>query len=183
MKLQPGQQLLRGRYRLLDAPLVTDKVSVSWPGVGPYDTQYLIKAWPFEGDTPDEYKRALWDAELRTLYRVASTPGAEETILVIRDAGLDRQAQCFVMILEADNAGGYELLSTALNNRQAFPWLQTTSASRREELWQNLTKIAEGITLLHDQTILHRNIEADCVFFNRGVGVQSLRLGGFEWSL
>src|SRR5262249_34077141 len=98
MTLQPGQNVLRGRYRLLDAPLVTDKVSVSWPGVGPYDTQYLIKAWPFEGDTPDEYKRALWDTELRTMYRVGSSPGAEETILVIRDAGLDRDARCFIMV-------------------------------------------------------------------------------------
>ena len=92
MKLQAGQPVLRGRYRLIEAPLVTDDVSVSWLGVGTYDTQYLIKAWPFEGDTPDEYKRALWDAELRTMYRMGSSPGAEETILVIRDAGLDRKS-------------------------------------------------------------------------------------------
>jgi serine/threonine protein kinase len=183
MTLQPGQNVLRGRYRLLDAPLVTDKVSVSWPGAGPYDTQYLIKAWPFESDTPDEYKRALWDAELRTMYRVGSSPGAEESILVIRDAGLDRDARCFIMVLEAMGSSGYAPLSDALRQRGQFGWLSNQDAGSRRELWQGLQLIANGLQLLHEQNILHRNLTAEAVLFNAQLGPRSFRLGGFEWSI
>lgn len=158
-------------------------MSVSWLGVGAYDTQFLIKAWPFEGDTPDEYKRALWDAELRTMYRVGSSPGAEETILVIRDAGLDREARCFVMVLEAMGSSGYVPLSDALRQRARFGWLSNQDTGSRRELWQGLQLIADGLQLLHDQNVLHRNLRAEAVHFNPQLGPRSFRLGGFEWSI
>ena len=51
---------------------------------------HLLKTWAYEGDEPDRVRRALWDAELRTLYRLGSTPGASDALVVLRDAGLDR---------------------------------------------------------------------------------------------
>lgn len=183
MTHRAGQRLLRARYRLIDQPLVTDNVSASWIGVGDYDAKYLIKVWPFEGDTPDEYKRALWDAELRTLYRVGSSPGAEETTLIIRDAGLDRDSTSFVMVLEARGSDGYTPLSEALHHRATFGWLTNRDSLWRRELWRGLQRIAEGLQLLHDQNVLHRNLCAESVFVNPGVGPESFRLGGFEWSI
>ena len=183
MELQAGQHLLRGRYRLIEAPLVRDDVSTSWVGVGTYDTQYLIKSWPFEGDTPDEFKCALWDAELRTMYRVGSSPGAEDTILVIRDAGLDRESKCFVMVLEAMGSNGYTPLSDVLVQRTQFGWLSNQDTISRRELWQGLQLVAGGLQLLHEQDILHRNVRAEAIFFNPQLGPRSFRLAGFEWSI
>jgi serine/threonine protein kinase/DNA polymerase III delta prime subunit len=178
-----GLRLLRERYTLVDEAIDTGGNSESWLGVGEDDRRFLVRLWPYTGENPPDLLRALWDAELRTLYRVASAPGADQTILVIRDAGLDRTAKCFVMVLEAEHSGGYDPLSDALAKRNLYPWLRTTDLSIRRDLWLALGGLADGIALLHEQNILHRNIEARRVYFNSDTGVRSLRLGGFEWSV
>jgi hypothetical protein len=181
--INAGLKLLRDRYTIVDQRVDVTENSESWIGVGEDDKQFLIRLWPYSGEDPPDLLRALWDAELRTLYRVASAPGADQTILVIRDAGLDRIAHCFVMVLEAEHSGGYQPLSAALAKRSLFPWLRITDLGIRRDLWSALGKLADGIALLHEQNILHRNIEAKRVYFNQDTGVQSLRLGGFEWSV
>jgi serine/threonine protein kinase len=50
-------------------------------------------------------------------------------------------------------------------------------------LWRGLQLIADGLQLLHDQNILHRNLRAETVLFNPQLGPRSFRLGGFEWSI
>lgn len=183
MSVKTGDQILGGRYRVLATPVSTDDVSTSWVGVDEYDTKYLLKLWPFDGETPDQYKHALWDAELRTLYRVGSSPGAEETILIIRDAGLDRAARCFVMVLEARGPTGYETLASVFPERSRFPWLSNRDPQARRETWQGLQRLGDGLQLLHDQYVLHRNVGPEAVFFSPQLGPSSLRLGGFEWSI
>lgn len=178
--IAPGLKLLRSRYQLVAGPLVRDAAAQAWVGVDEDDSKYLIKLWPFHGDRPDNLQRALWDAELRTLYRVGSSPGAEDTILVLRDAGVDRDAHCFVMALEAP---GYELLAGALTRRAEVAWLAPRDGQARRALWTGLLRLASGIRLLHEQYILHRDVSAEAVFFNPQLGATSLRLGGFEWSV
>ena len=73
--MSPGVQLLRSRYRAVQGPIVKDEISETWIGADEKDSEFLIKIWPYEGDTPDDLHRALWDTELRTLYRVGSSPG------------------------------------------------------------------------------------------------------------
>jgi hypothetical protein len=175
-----GLKLLRSRYQLVSGPIVRDVVGQAWIGVDENDSKYLIKLWPFEGERPDDLQRALWDAELRTLYRVGSSPGAEDTILVLRDAGVDRDARCFVMALEAP---GYETLAGALTRRAEVAWLSPRDVRARRALWTGLQGLASGIRLLHDQYILHRDVSAETVFFSSQLGAASLRLGGFEWSV
>jgi hypothetical protein len=63
---------------------------MSWQAFSDYGVRHLVKTWAYEGAEPDPVQRALWDAELRTLYKVGSSPGASETLVVLRDAGLDR---------------------------------------------------------------------------------------------
>jgi hypothetical protein len=151
-------------------------------GVDDYDTQYLIKLWPFDSEQPNQLKRALWDAELRTMYRVGSSPAAEDAILVIRDAGLDREARCFVMVMESDRRG-YTTLAFVLPDRSQFGWLSNQDVESRRDLWGGLDLLADGLQLLHDQDVFHGNLGAEAVFFHRREGTRSLRLGGFEWSI
>ena len=176
----PGTELLRSKYRLVSGPITTDAAGQAWLGVDDDDTQYLMKIWPFQGERPDDLGRALWDAELRMLYRVGSSPGAEDAILVLRNAGVDLDNRCFVMVLEAP---GYENLASVIVHRAQTPWLNARDSQVRRALWASILRLASGIRLLHEQHILHRNVGAEAVFFNPQLAADSLRLGGFEWSV
>ena len=178
--IESGTEILRSKYRLISGPITKDIVGQSWLGVDEDDTQYLIKLWPFQGERPDDLGRALWDTELRTLYRVGSSPGAEDSILVLRNAGIDVENHCFVMVLEAP---GYENLATVIPHRASTPWLNARDAQVRSALWASISRLASGVRLLHEQHILHRNLGAEAIFFNPQLGSDSLRMGGFEWSV
>jgi hypothetical protein len=177
--LGPGSRLLGGRYELLSGPIANGGDAEAWIAERDYN-RYLIKVWPYEPDGPDLGARALWDFELRTLYRVASTPGAEDSLVVLKDAGLDREARCFVMALDAP---GLRTLTHGLAQRARHPWLARVEAEPRAELWEALERVARGLWLLHQQQIIHRNLTADSVFFDEQIGASSVRLGGFEWSI
>jgi hypothetical protein len=184
MTLEAGQHVLRVKYRLTEGPIVSDDVSTSWKGEDVEDYKpYLIKVWPFQGDTPDPVKHALWLHELRILYRVSSSPGAEDSILVLRDPRLDREVRCFVMVAESVPSAGYTPLAEALRHRDRHGWLSNGGTEDRWNLWQGLKRIADGLQLLHDQNTLHRNLGVEGIFFNPQEGADSLRLGGFEWSI
>ena len=101
-------------------------------------------------------------------------------MLVIRDAGVDKSSRCFAMVLEAP---GYESLGSVLSERPRAPWLETREPQTRRALWSSLANLAEGIVLLHEQHILHRDVSAATVYFSRDLGPTSFRLGGFEWSV
>jgi serine/threonine protein kinase len=178
-------KVLQDRYQLVDALLVegSDQNSESWVAIDKFDIEYLVKLWPFEAEKANDLQRALWDAELRTMYRVGSSPGAEKSILVIREAGLDHKHNCFVMVMQAVGASGYDSLQNILNQRWQYPWLSNANIDARRELWGGLKRIADGIRLLHVQDILHRNVGVENVFLRPEVGPSSFRLGGFEWSI
>ena len=178
--LASGTELLRSKYRLLSGPIATDVAVQAWLGVDEDDTQFLIKIWPFQGERPDDLGRALWDAELRMLYRVGSSPGAEDAILVLRNAGVDLDNHCFVMVLEAP---GYENLASVIAHRPSTPWLNARDPQVRRALWASILRLASGVRLLHEQRILHRSLGAEAVYFNPQIAADSLRLGGFEWSV
>ena len=178
--LTTGVRLLRSRYKLVTGPIFDDGISQTWLGVNEEDSTILIKAWPFDAERPDNLQQALWDAELRNLYRVGSSPGADDTLLVIRDAGIDKTSRCFAMVLEAP---GYESLAGVLIDRPRFSWLDTREPQARRAIWSGLANLAEGIVLLHEQHILHRDVTADTVYFSSDLGPESFRLGGFEWSV
>ncbi|WP_426504739.1 AAA domain-containing protein [Dactylosporangium sp. McL0621] len=174
--------LLNGRYKLVGDQIlqagggelwgVLDQEEISKP--------LLLKAWPFTDDRPDDVQRALWDTELRTLYRVRSTPGSEESLLQLRDVGIDHGARSFVMVFQTL---GLESLATFLGAKRAdFPWLSGRPEDR-VAMWQMLGRFTDGLGLLHDQQVVHRNVVPNSVFLDPAEGPESARLGGFEWSI
>ncbi|MGP2435758.1 AAA domain-containing protein [Streptomyces sp. JW3] len=181
MALALGISLLNGRYE------ITGSVP-SGPGEGQlyaaqdtmeYVPPYLLKAWRFYDSKPDDVQRALWDAELRTLYQVRSTPGSEGSLLQLHDVGIDSEQRCFVMVFKT---GGLHTLASLLAQRSEHDWLSGRPSGRRE-LWQMLSRIAEGLTLLHEQQVVHRSVSPESVFLDPGKGPESCLLGGFEWSV
>jgi len=180
VSLEIGTRLLRGRYELAVGPLPSGGDAMAWEAFTDYGVRYLVKTWAYAGEEPDRVQRALWDAELRTLYKVGSSPGANEALVVMRDAGLDRDARCFAMVLEAP---GYVPLDVALRRRAQYPWLSNPSVTARRELWSALERVAVGLDLLHERQVLHRDVGVEALFFSEEEGSESLRLGGFEWSV
>jgi serine/threonine protein kinase len=179
MIFKPGVQALRAKYQLVKL-ISSDENSETWVAFDDDSRFILLKLWPFEGTDPDPLQRALWDSELRTLYRVGSSPGADNTLVVIRDARVDRELGAFVMALKGR---GYDSLSEALRVRSQLPWFSTKDLSNRRLMWEGILRLARGLNLLHEQRVIHRNIAAENVFLSIDEGPETFRLGGFEWSI
>ena len=151
----PSKSVLQERYEL-NHRLDTNDGSESWLGQDEDCSDYLIKLQSYPEKEPNEVLRRIWDNQLRTLYRLSSSPGAEESILTLYDAGIDRDYPAFVMVLNSD-CNGYETLATALTNRQDSRWQkcnwlqinQMKTPEVRQQIWQGLRQIAAGIELLH----------------------------------
>ncbi|MEU0249574.1 AAA domain-containing protein [Streptomyces sp. NPDC006235] len=181
MTLTAGVSLLKGRYKIVGSVVSAAGEGQLW---GAEDTTefvkpYLLKAWHFYEAKPDDVQRALWDAELRTLYQVRSTPGSEDSLLQLQDVGIDNDHRCFVMVFKTE---GLHTLASRLGERSSHEWLSGRSSGRRE-LWQMLGRIAEGLALLHEQQVVHRCVAPESVFLDPGEGPESCLLGGFEWSV
>jgi serine/threonine protein kinase len=182
MALKSGVSLLNGRYQLIGSEISKVGDSELWGAMDQEEVSkpLLLKAWSFPDGRPDDVQRALWDAELRTLYRVRSTPGSEESLLQLRDVGIDHDKRCFVMVFKTV---GLQTLASMLGpQRGDHVWLSGRPEDR-VGLWQMLERFTEGLGLLHDQQVVHRNVVPDSVFLEPGEGPESARLGGFEWSI
>ena len=182
MVLDAGIRLLNGRYELSGSRIAQSGQGELWGAndTTEYVKPFLLKAWPFHTGKPDDVQRALWDSELRTLYRVRSTPGSEDSLLQLHNVGIDHDERCFVMIFQTE---GLRTLASILDgDRSQYSWLSGRPAARRE-LWQMLGRMADGLALLHEQQVIHRNVSPDSVFLEPGDGPESCRLGGFEWSI
>lgn len=179
MTVDVGTRLLNQRYSI-DQPVasLSRDAAQRWKGFGPTGTTFLIKTWQFDGLKPLDYQRGLWASELRTLYKVASSRNAPQTLLSLHDAGIDAAARCFVMVMESDEAA-FVPLSEPLLTRSA-KWLQV---EERSKLWRGLRRVARGLKALHQHRLLHRALSAENVFCDPNRGPSSFRLGGFEWSV
>ncbi len=189
MGFQERQKLLNERYVLIQKqpPAISEQPYETWTGVR-LDTSslYLIKLWPFlSNEESVGIQQALWDHELRLMYRVASSPGADASILTLKEAGIDHGMRCFVMVLESHGSRemGFTTLEQAIGNRGRNSWLRNLDAMGRMELWRGLARIADGIQLLHDQLVIHRDVSLANISIEEEVGPSSFRLGGFEWSV
>jgi hypothetical protein len=178
----PGKQdlLLNDRYTLTKK-LAGSPPAESWLATDREGGRVLVKLWPYQGERPNEVIRALWDRELRNLFRLSSSPGADSKLVVLHDAGVDKPSKLFVMVLSAP---GFESLSAILENRNRYDWLRDMrQAELRVALWRALRELAQGLGQLHQQQMLHRSLLSDSVLLDPAAGPESMRLGGFEWTV
>ena len=146
------------------------------------DQRWLLKHWPYTAQSESVW-RTSWDRELRTLYRVCTSAKAEKSLITLKDAFVDKDHESFVMVFGAE---GYETLDTLLKNRNLCRWLRPDKLAmggEREPVWRALGALARGISLLHSQRVLHRNVCAERVYLDPQGGPSTMRLGGFEWSV
>src|SRR5262245_26861562 len=98
--LSIGAQVLEARYTLKESLSISAEREL-WIAHDEFDAALLLKLWRYSGDRPDPVLRALWDRELRHLFRLSSAPQSETRLVVLRDAGVDIAHRCFVMLLAA----------------------------------------------------------------------------------
>jgi hypothetical protein len=185
VKLEEGSRVLNNRYRLvrrLNSDGGEYQGCETWVARDEDETEYLLKAWPAGGE-PNLVLRAIWDRELRVLYRASSSAGSDSCLLVVREGLYDREASAFILLTEGP---GYETLASALRDRANVSWLKPSTLKQREgrsSLWKGLRKVALGIRALHGQQILHRAVAPESVYMDLEDGPRSMRLGAFEWSV
>jgi serine/threonine protein kinase/DNA polymerase III delta prime subunit len=138
---------------------------------------YYAKVWKRRGEDLIDM-RALWNREVRSLTRLQGYPGASELFIRLHDLRVDDSYFCAIL------DGGRRLpLSEVLRNRNQSPWLLNLSeVGRRRLLWEGLLRIAEAITVLHNEGTLHRSLSPASIFVSPE-GQGDFRLSGFEWSL
>lgn len=81
--LNRDSAVLGGRYLLRTQIAVNERMSL-WEAEDQFGGPVLIKAWPFVGSKPDHVLRALWDVELRNMFRLSSSPESEARIVVLK---------------------------------------------------------------------------------------------------
>lgn len=184
-ELVAGQPILNSRYKLIKRlpDNGQDQNCQTWLARNDDQTPFLLKAWPTD-DEPDQVLRAAWDRELRVLYRASSSPGAVETILIVREGQFDREHGAFVLLTEGP---GFDSLSSMLATRHVAEWLGLQrlrrDAEARRDLWRGLRRIAQGVQALHAQQIIHRNVSPEAVYLDASEGPTTMRLGSFEWAV
>ena len=78
--------------------------------------------------------------------RLQGYPGASELFVRLQQLGIDDKHYFAVL-----DGGRRQLLSTTLQNRSRYNWLQNLGeVSRRRSLWEGLLRIAEGVLHLGD---------------------------------
>lgn len=138
----------------------------------------LIKTWPRVGRGDDLEIEAVWSHELRQLHRLAGYPGAGDLLPPLIDAGVDGHGYHLVLA-----AGQRRPLASLLTRGMQAHWLkQPRIASNRSRIWRNLRRLAGALDLLHDQGLLHRNLDEWSVL-TAGSDEPDFQLTGFEWSM
>lgn len=179
MTLVRGQRVLRSNFTLSRNIFAGPyELWEADPGDG---ESILIKAWPFADGDPTLVERSLWDRELRTLYRLASTRDAQRHLVTLVDAAFDREARAFVLALKVP---GFDRLSEVLSNRRKHAWLSDLSdVGKRTRLWRASLQLIEGLAHVHSFRSVHRAVLPEHIFLDASQGAESMRLGGFEWSI
>lgn len=147
-------------------------------GIGQDGQTVLIRTW--SGGAQDEDLREIWRNELRVLHRLGGAPGAEDFIARLVDAGEDKQG--FHIALSVGDRRPLAVL-LASQRSGSIEWLRRpTAPANRRRLWRNLHRIVQGLEILHEQGLLHCNIDVWSVLTTGG-DEPDFQLTGFEWSM
>ena len=147
-------------------------------GVSPAGDPVLIRVWP-RRTTEDQDLFDIWRHELRQLHRLGGYPGAQRFIAKISDAGSDTKG--FYIVLDTGQRRPLEVILE--RGRAATDWLRALGLpGNRHRLWSNLRNVACGLEILHNEGLVHRNLDGWAVLTTAGAN-PDFQLTGFEWSL
>lgn len=155
-----------------------------------------VKIWEIKKEK-FEILRDIWLHEIRQLLRIQNYPKANNYLELLKNANYDENG----FYIFYNNAESTRILSDYLKhhvNEQSNDirkislrkhWLHSSSLKKLENriiFWKNILRIAKAIQILHDQGIIHRNINLNSIVYNEALNKnesECFKLTGFEWSL
>lgn len=178
--------VLNDRYTLTERVLAKPGMqSVElWEAMDSEGNTYTLKITPYSGARPPPEILRLWDNDLRVMYRISSSAGADRRLVVMKDAGIDADKRVMILIYEGCQHVTFAQMLRA-REREQKDWLSLNKLKERHvrrELWGSLLRVAYGLKSLHDQNLIHRNVTPEAIWGRQGGGAESLRLSGFDWS-
>ncbi|MER8714195.1 AAA domain-containing protein [Mesorhizobium sp. M1295] len=134
-----------------------------------------LKIWWKAGDQADGEFRELWNHERLQVDRVMNYPDADEVMVEVIE--MIETSDSFCVVYEAAATP----LAARLRTLSSRHWLKGLDiVSNRAILWNNLSRLAKAIGLLHAQGLVHGRLDWHAVFTN-GSNSADFKLGGFEW--
>ena len=110
--------------------------------------------------------------------RLQSYPNSSDFFARLHD--LSSTNEYYFVVIEA---GFRQILSEILDQRHKYHWLTNLGEpGRRRPLWEGLSRIADALTILHREGMLHRSLSSSAILAN-AEGNGDFRMSGFEWSL
>jgi len=181
--MNENDTVLNGRYTLTErVEMPGIDPSQLWEAIDRDGERHTLKITPYSGERPPSEVRRMWDNDLRVMYRLSSSAGANGQLVVMTDAGIDLEKSVMVLVYE-----GWQHVPFAeiLADRERIDWLSFKRLKERfvrRDLWRALLQMAKGLKCLHDQNLIHRNVTPEAIWGQRDEGPESLRLSGFDWS-
>ena len=147
-----------------------------WQAYDEFGGPVLVKAWLFNQEKPSKVERALWNIELRNLFRLSSLPNVDEHLVVLHDAGLDIEQKSFILVLYTP---GFSVLDSLLQEQSRPDWLtQLNQFGVRTDLWFGFRRLVYGLKQIHQLRMIHRAIFPRAVLVDLAAGPDSFRLDG-----
>ena len=145
--MNENDTVLNGRYTLTECVVAMPDIQPSalWEAADSDGNTYTLKITPYTGTKPPPEIRRLWDNDLRVMYRLSSSAGADRQLVIMKDAGIDADTRVMILVYE-----GWQHITFAqiLKNREATDWLSFKSLKERHsrrELWRALLQLAKGL--------------------------------------
>jgi hypothetical protein len=183
IRIDRERQEFLGRFRLDNRALQRGDVKTGRPKmIGAQDKEtgerVIIKQWKRDSVVTKDALKEIWRQEIRQLHRLAGCPGAREFMVEQSDSGEDEDG--FYLVLSPAQRLPVQALLTRVTE---FHWLRNPKLySNRQRFWDNLSRIAVGLDILHTQGLLHRNLDTWAIF-SSGDDIADFQLSGFEWSV
>lgn len=171
--MNPGDKALNN-YTLHQKLPTGDAVYERWEAFDEFGGPVLVKAWPFGAEHPSQAERALWNVELRNLFRLSSLPSVDQHLVVLRNAGLDSKLKYFILVLHAP---GFVAMDGLIQGYDRPEWLtQLSQPSVRADLWYGIRRLVFGLKQIHQLRMVHRAISPLTVLVDASVGPDTFRL-------
>ncbi|MFA1677987.1 AAA domain-containing protein [Rhizobium mongolense] len=179
MKKQKNQKFL-DKYVVTRRLMPGDKFGrpTIWEATDPHGAHVFVREWVRKRGQDDQDLEDIWRSEIRQLHSLAALPSANDLIARLVASGKDSDG--FYLVIDGGDEAPLHLLLTG--QRKPLALASHRMPQFRNLIWRNFRRIVEGVSLLHSQGTLHRNIDPWSIMTNFSPK-PDFRLTGFEWSM